>query len=129
MADQDKEVQFYSSAVSAWFETRLEHDKSLLTLSAGGIGLLVTLLSAVGGHQVWVIILYVLALLSFLICLGTVLWIFKANATYLEKILNTNEKPRDDCLGMLDIVAIVSFAIGAVLSSVIGVITAVHHLN
>lgn len=45
---QEKDIQFYAASVTAWFNTRLEHDKSLLALSAGGIGLLVTLLTTVG---------------------------------------------------------------------------------
>ena len=36
-----KEVEFYAANVGAWLNTSLEHDKSILTLSAGGIGLLV----------------------------------------------------------------------------------------
>lgn len=43
-----KTVEYYSAAVTAWFNTALEHDKSILTLAAGGIGLLITLLTTVG---------------------------------------------------------------------------------
>jgi hypothetical protein len=43
MTDQEqhdrKDVEHYASSVDAWYNTRLELDKSLLTLSAGGIGL------------------------------------------------------------------------------------------
>jgi hypothetical protein len=35
-----KEIAFYTAGVTAWYNTSLEHDKSLFTLSAGGIGLL-----------------------------------------------------------------------------------------
>lgn len=40
--EDQKRVEFYSAGLAAWYATRLEHDKSLLTLSAGGIGLLMT---------------------------------------------------------------------------------------
>jgi hypothetical protein len=43
-----KEVEYFAAIANAWVNTRVEHDKSLLTLSAGGIGLLITLLSTVG---------------------------------------------------------------------------------
>ena len=46
--DEQKKIEFYAASVAAWYESSLEHDKSLLTLSAGGIGLLITLLTTVG---------------------------------------------------------------------------------
>ena len=45
---QKKQIEYYASCVNAWFNTKLERDRSLLTLSAGGIGLLITLLTTVG---------------------------------------------------------------------------------
>ena len=43
-----KDVEYYASSVNAWFNTSLEHDKSILTLAAGGLGLFITLLTTVG---------------------------------------------------------------------------------
>ena len=43
-----KEVAFYGAVVEAWIGTRMEFDKSLLTLSLAGIGVVITLLTAVG---------------------------------------------------------------------------------
>lgn len=40
---EKKELEFYKAGISAWYTTAFERDKSLLTLSAGGIGLLMTL--------------------------------------------------------------------------------------
>lgn len=127
MADEEKEVEFYSAAVNAWFGTRLEHDRSLLTLSAGGVGLLVTLLSTVGIHSVESLILYIVALISFLICLSVVLCIFKRNAAYLQAVIN-GSNDSDPLLGILDTAAISSFVLGALLSSIIGVAIAVHSI-
>lgn len=125
MAEQDKDVEFYAAGVNAWFGTRLEHDKSLLTLSAGGIGLLITLLSTVGIHSAETVLLYVLALVSFLVCLSAVLWIFRRNATHLQDIIKSNAAG-DPTLRMLDTVAIASFLLGVLLSSIIGVAAAIH---
>ena len=33
--DSEKENLYYAETVGAWFSTRLEHDRSLMTLSAG----------------------------------------------------------------------------------------------
>ncbi len=81
---EHKEIEFYAAAVNAWLGTSLEHDKSLLTLSAGGVGLLVTLLSTVGLHFADALIIYVAALVAFTICLSAVLWIFKRNRAHLQ---------------------------------------------
>lgn len=124
MSEQDKELQFYSAVVNAWFSTRAELDRSLLTLSAGGIGLLITLLSTVGVNSVEGVVLYVAALLSFLICLGSVLWIFARNASHLQEIIH-QDTPADRILGVLDIAAAISFLVAAVLSCIIGIATAV----
>lgn len=128
MPEQEKDVQFYSAAVNAWFGTQLEHDRSLLTLSAGGIGLLVTLLSTIGVKSPETVVLYVAALMSFLTCLGAVLWIFKRNAKHLEDIVENNVA-RDPLLGALDSIAIGSFFVSVVLSAIIGVSAAIQSLQ
>lgn len=128
MSDQQKELQFYSAVVNAWFSTRAELDRSLLTLSAGGIGLLITLLSTVGISCVVEVILYVVALLSFLVCLGSVLFIFARNANHLQEIIHS-ASTTDEVLGMLDKAAAVSFLIAVVLSCAIGVATAVQSFH
>lgn len=50
--EQQKDVAYYSALVSAWIQTKMERDKTLASLSAGGIGLLVTILSTVGVQKV-----------------------------------------------------------------------------
>ena len=41
--NKEKHTAYYSALVEAWLDTRMEKDKSLLMLAAGGIGILVTL--------------------------------------------------------------------------------------
>jgi hypothetical protein len=125
MAEHDMDIAFYAAQVAAWFGTRLEHDKSLLTLSAGGIGLLITLLSTTGLKSIESLLLYVLALASFVVCLGCVLWIFKRNAIHLEKV-NRGQGDPDLVLATLDTVAIASFGLGVLLASIVGVAAGVH---
>jgi hypothetical protein len=123
---QQKDIEFYAAAVEAWLGTSLEHDKSLLTLSAGGIGLLITLLSTVGLHSAESLILYIVALFAFFCCLIAILWIFKRNRFHLEEAIRDGKTSTDRGLAVLDAVAIASFLFGAVLSAIIGIAAAVH---
>jgi len=119
-----KEVEFYAASTNAWFTTRFEHDKSLLGLSAGAIGLLITLVSTVGVKSIESLIIYILALLSFIICLASLLIIFRKNSDHLEQA-SQNQTTHDPILSALDKIAITSFMVGILLASVIGVSTAV----
>lgn len=125
MNDDPKTVEFYAAQVNAWFNTKFEHDKSLLTLSAGGIGLLITLLSTTGVRSFESLLLYVLALLSFIVCLGTLLWIFRRNANHLEEVVQ-GKASSDPILMLLDNIAISAFLLGVLLSSIVGISTAVN---
>lgn len=120
-----KDVEFYAAQVNAWVNTRFEHDKSLLTLSAGGVGLLITLLTNNSISSIELFVFYILALLSFVVCLGALLWIFKRNAMHLENVVQDIEAS-DSLLKGLDTIAIVSFLMAVVFSSIIGIITAAH---
>ena len=123
-----KEVEYYAAQVNAWLNTKFEHDKSLLTLSAGGLGLLITLVSTIGIKSIESLIVYIIALMAFVICLGTLLWIFKRNAKHLEDVVN-GKVDGDSLLVILDNVAIASFLIGVLFSSVIGIFTAFYSYN
>jgi hypothetical protein len=123
-----KKIEYYAATTAAWFETKLERDKSLLTLSAGGIGLLITLLSTVGIHSVESLILYVAALLSFIVSMAAVLWIFKRNAAHLEDI-NLGKDDDDFLLDLLDNTAIFGFFLAVVLSSIMGISSAFHSFH
>lgn len=122
---QMKDVEFYAANLNAWFNTRFEHDKSLLALSAGAVGLLITLISTVGVKSVETLILYIISLACFIVCLGALLWIFRRNAKHLEDVVR--ETAIDDpLLNTLDRVAVSSFMLGVILASIIGVSTAIH---
>lgn len=123
--NQMKDVEFYAANLNAWFNTRFEHDKSLLALSAGAVGLLITLISTVGVRSVETLILYILSLVCFVVCLGALLWIFRRNAKHLEDVVR--ETAIDDpLLNTLDRMAVSSFMFGVILSSIIGISTAIH---
>jgi hypothetical protein len=125
---EEKEAAWYAAALDAWYGTRLEHDKSLLTLSAGGIGLLITLESAVGIPSLPALIFASLAILAFIACLVAVLLIFKGNSDHLEDVVNAS-KEHSSRLAFLDRLAIYTFIVGVILSCFVGFAGAVHSVE
>lgn len=123
--NQMKEVEFYAANLNAWFNTRFEHDKSLLALSAGAVGLLITLISTLGVKSVEILILYILSLACFVVCLGALLWIFRRNAKHLEDVVRETAID-DQLLNTLDRTAVSSFMFGVILSAIIGISTAIN---
>jgi hypothetical protein len=76
---EKRELAHYAATVTAWFNTRMEHDKSLLTLSTAAIGVLIALASKITLNSLALLILYIAALLSFILSLAAVLWIYRQN--------------------------------------------------
>ena len=113
-----KKVQHYSASVNAWYNTQLEHDKSLLTLSAGAIGLLTTLLTARGTNSPEGLVLYLTSLACFVACALIVLAIFKQNGKIIEAIVHNKAPPPHAAI--LDALAIYTFAAGVILAAIIG---------
>lgn len=117
---RDKCVAFYAAAVQAWLQTRMERDRLLLTLSAGGIGLLVTLLTTIGPASSARALLYGAALISFLVTVIVVLLVLRLNADLLEKVVKDKEgKQEASLLRTLDVVARTAFVIGILIALVI----------
>lgn len=115
----DSEVEFYSQGVGAWFNSALERDKSLLTLSVAGVGFLVSIMQT-AIYSVCTLILFIGAIQSFLVCVGSVLWIFKRNQKHIIEVFNGKEDS-DTVLGTLDNIAIYSFMSGMLLSAILGI--------
>ena len=120
-----KEIQYYASSVNAWFNTSLEHDKSILTLAAGGIGLLITLLTTQGLASAEALVLYVGAITSFLVALISVLVVFRRNRTYIEHVLAGKASENDPVLAKADLIALYAFGVGVFFTAVIGIATAI----
>jgi hypothetical protein len=123
---QQKDIEFYSASIQGWLNTKIEHDKSILTLSAGGIGLLITLLTTIGIKSAEYLVLYVSAIICFVITIGVVLAIFKRNSTYIEKVILNEGHHTDTTLNRLDIMALGSFGFGVFLTALIGVSVAIN---
>jgi hypothetical protein len=125
--DDQKKVEYYAASVAAWYETALEHDKSLLILSTGGIGLLITLLTTVGLGTAKALALYIYigAIICFVISLISILFVFRGNKKYIEDILSNKNQNTDSSLSKLDTIAMYSFCIGVVFTAFIGISTAI----
>ncbi len=121
-----KKIEYYSAAVTAWFNTALEHDKSILTLAAGGIALLITLLTTLGLSTAEALVLYIFAIGCFVVALVSVLIVFRDNKIYIENILTGKEAGTDPFLAKVDGIAIWSFGLGVVLTAVIGISAAIN---
>jgi hypothetical protein len=119
----DQQVVYYAAAIGAQIETRRERDKSVLTLSAGGIGLLVTLATTVGIASPEVGVLYLIAIVFYLAAIVSQLWMFSREEYYIARVLSrlrpegegraSGPVPRTDLLPLALFVLGVLFAVGA----------------
>jgi hypothetical protein len=116
-----KNVAYYQVMLSAWIQTRMEHDKTLITLSSAAIALLVTVASTVGTDNKLVLWLYPISLLSFLTCIITSLKVYRLNSTLIEtELAKAGDKPN---LKPYDRIAKFSFMMGGAVFCLIGIAT------
>ncbi len=127
-ANTQREGLYYSALVTGWITTKLERDKSILTLAAGGIGLVVTLMTTVGPTSCSMLWLYGLAVSCFLCSLIAVVIVLDKNGDHFEAVANgkTDREPR---LEVLDAFSFWAFVGGAVFLAVIGMSGAVGKLE
>lgn len=121
--NDSKQTEFYSQGVAAWFNSALEHDKSLLSLSAAGVGVLVSMMQT-AIDSVCSLLLYAGAILAFMVCLVSVLLIFKRNKKHILDVFN-GQATDDPLLGFLDSSASFSFFIAMLLSALLGISSAI----
>ena len=121
-----KEVECYAAGAAAWYNTNFEHDKSLLTLSMASVGLLITPLTMDGIDSIWRLVLHLSAMFSFILCLSSILLIFKKNGDRVVAIITTDAQSPDPLLTKLDKIAIYAFAAGIIFSAAIGVLATFH---
>lgn len=79
-----KEVAFYTAMVGAWINTRMERDKSVLTISVGAVAVLGTVATAVGVHGTAQRIAFAVAFLAFVASAGGAVGAFHWSAQYVE---------------------------------------------
>jgi len=127
-----KEVAYYSAIVQAWINTRMECDKSLLTLSAAALGLIVTLITSVGINSILLAIFYTASVFFFLFALIVGIKIFRWNSEYLEKIAKDEQEEEEcweKCLKKWDKRLFWSFIAGVSFMLIVGIIYGKDHFN
>lgn len=120
----DRDTAFYSAVVTGWIGTRMEKDKSVLTLSAAGVGLLVTLLTTVGASSWLQCAFYASSFACFIYAAWTAVRIFDCNAEYLERLAAGRDE-EDVRLKDLDEKLLRSFVLGIGFAILVGVSAAV----
>ena len=117
-----KYVEFYSQSYASFYNTTMEKDKSILTVSAGGIGFLITFINISGKMAIFEYIIFLLASISFITSILLIINIFGKNAEYIIALTTESEESDHlDCrLNFLDKMATIFFTIGLVLSLTLG---------
>jgi len=132
MADEElksKNVEYYAASVNAWFNTSLEFDKSMFTLSGGGIALLVSLMSdATDAVTLPMLLLYIAAISCFIATTGLLLTVFQKNKPYVMRLAQ-NQHADSSLLVALDGAAKVFFGLAVILTVVLGIVIATQGLN
>jgi hypothetical protein len=107
-----KNVAHYSVMLGAWMQTKMEHDKTLVTLSFGGIALLLTIINLTGVWSIWTVLLFLGSFTGFVLTIACALIIYERNATHIESELRGDH--RDFKLAQLDKFLKYTFLVGAV---------------
>lgn len=113
----NKKVEYYSQVINAWLTTTMEKDKTILTLSTAGLGVLVTFFNNISIN--YNLIFYILALLSFIIAIHSGIKIFSENAEYCQSIITGNKYDKTKLLKCLDKRLINSFYCGIIFSIIL----------
>lgn len=122
----EKDVAFYSVTLSAWYTTKFEKDKHLLSLSVAAIGLLVTLATAIGTSAACTAAMYALAVFAFIICVMAVLAVFDRNSKHLEDLVK-GRGDKDPILSALDSLASSSFVLGIIFTLLVGLFSGIEN--
>ncbi|MFZ1700043.1 MAG: hypothetical protein WBO10_09295 [Pyrinomonadaceae bacterium] len=108
----------YSASVSAWFGTKMEKDKSLLTLASAGIGILVSIGATTKIEKVC----YFFAIAFFVVTVFFTLLVFELNAKLIENLIREEKMDRLGKIAQnVDHALILSFLLGVISFAVLGI--------
>ena len=125
---EGKNIEHYSVLLQAWIQTKMESDKTLVTLSAAGIGLLVTILTTAGVRRIWEVLLYLGSFAGFLTTIWTSLTIYQLNSKHIETELKQSTG-QDLKLEKYDKRSKRAFIFGAICACLIGVVAATNEVS
>ncbi len=123
--DREREVEFYAAALAAFYTTSLEYDKGVFTLAAGGLGLLVTLLTTSGLTSTAELVAYLFGIAAFAATLFLLLWTFRLNKEHIVHAVQGTDELSDKKLKKVDTAAMCVFGVGVVCAAVVGVLAAI----
>lgn len=121
--EKKKYVEFYSQSYASFYNTTMEKDKSILTVSAGGIGFLITLINFSKRIEIFEYIIFLFASLAFILSILVIIHIFGKNAEYIISLTTESDNcDEKDCrLRILDKISTYAFTIGMILSLSLGI--------
>ena len=125
---EGKNIAFYAATLQTWLDSRMEKDKTVVTLASAGVGLLVTLLTTAKVAHLWELLLYLVSAGGFLTAIHTTLRIFNLNTTHLERVIRGTESS-SPILDRLDKRAFAAFMIGAGFFVAVAVVAAYSRLE
>lgn len=107
----EKDLAFYTQALSAWYQTNLECDKSKLTISSATIAFLIAIFCAFcTENATWPSFLCLMvALVCHLVAIIISIVIFQKNAKLIEETVNNMEV---HSIGSFDIISWVFLGLG-----------------
>jgi hypothetical protein len=122
---EEEQKEFRGQLRNAWMQTSLERDKSILTLSFGAIGLLFVIVDKLPISNHATLLIFLLAILSFMIAVVSVVWIFQENRPILQSQLK-GEDENSKFADLLDHLAVGGFCLGLLLSCILAFLYAMH---
>ncbi|MEL0646919.1 hypothetical protein V6248_05755 [Pseudoalteromonas agarivorans] len=128
ISDQDLQrlyaVEFKSQSYSSFYNTTMEKDKSILTLSVAGIGFLITLLKLSDSLGYYDMAFFSIATVGFLISIFCIVTLFGKNADFIVDLAQEKDVTiKQHVLKQLDTWAIRTFYLAIIMSVCLGVST------
>ncbi|VWB71029.1 hypothetical protein BLA23254_03317 [Burkholderia lata] len=123
--EQARDIEFYAAALDGYYTTSFEYDKGVFTLAAGGLGLLVTLLTTSTLKTVPELFGYLGGIAAFSVDLLLLLWIFRLNKDHILHVVLQQEELSSKKLRRIDFAVVCFFLVGVAFTVFVGVCTAV----
>jgi len=112
---EGKNIAHYQTLLSAWIDTRMEQDKTIIAISAAALGLLVTIVTAFGINGFLQYFFAVTSIAGFIVAICSALHIYQFNAKHLEENLRSQSTENTSkLLKKLDRLTIISFYAGII---------------
>lgn len=119
--EKSREIEFYAAALDGYYTTSFEYDKGIFTLAAGGLGLLVTLLTTSTLKTLPELFGYLGGITAFSVDLLLLLWIFRLNKDHILHVVLEQEELSSKKLKRVDFAVVCFFVIGVAFTGFVGV--------